>query len=177
MATAAPDPALTFDWNNHVKTFLATRSGFAWLPDHLPDVRGAAEAITLLLTSGRDAPLGSTAVHGDLLVTQFLADDAGAPTGIVDWAAAGRGASAVDLAFLFLNIHTQGDRTGQVPSDEVTRKLALVGSARSPGFPLVLAYHLLAMLAFVVERNPKHVPWRSDLARRVVDAYVSVVGP
>jgi aminoglycoside phosphotransferase (APT) family kinase protein len=117
------------------------------------------------------SPRGGDAVHGDLLVTQLLLRR-GRLSGVLDWDAAGRGDRCQDLALLFYNTFAHADRSGRpvptdVPQALAGRAAALCGQER---FAWLLAYEILLALAFVAERNPRHLDWRTALGLRVLEA-------
>lgn len=132
-----------------------------------------ADAITELVRIEQSSQLvANDLVHGDLLATQFLRDDRERLTGVTDWDSAGRGDRSIDLALLFLNVHAQADRLVQPTPISVVKRLAGAVSDRMvPRMSAALGYHLLKMLHFVSEHNAKHIEWRTDLARRVLENY------
>jgi hypothetical protein len=160
-------------------------NGFSWSEEVARTLRPRSHAQRVLRGAGGDAAelarvaapyrvaaehlSHDDAVHGDLVVTQLLVDrTARRLAGVIDWDQAARGSRAIDLALLFQNVHVQGDRTGAGATPEVLSAIARAGvDAAGPGFVAAVHAHLVEMVAFVVEHNPRHVPWRLDVAARV----------
>jgi hypothetical protein len=110
------------------------------------------------------------AVHGDLLATQLLSQQ-GHLTGVLDWDAAGRGDRCQDLTLLLYNTFAQADRLGRNVNSEVlatlmTGMLEWCGAERVGWF---LAYEVLSTTAFVLDHNPKHAVWRTELGLQVFE--------
>jgi hypothetical protein len=81
------------------------------------------------------------------------------------------GDRAMDLALLFLNVHTKGDRLGSGTDPALAIEIGKRGHTVSSSVPAHLAYQLAVMLTFVATRNPKHIAGRTHLAHRVLDAF------
>jgi aminoglycoside phosphotransferase (APT) family kinase protein len=97
----------------------------------------------------------------------------------VDWDAAGRGDRCQDLALLFYNVFAQADRHQQRADPEVVATLgARIQDTCGPErWEWFLTYEILLTLDFVAEKNPRHLMWRIELSRRVLDAYFEIVRP
>jgi aminoglycoside phosphotransferase (APT) family kinase protein len=112
-------------------------------------------------------------VHGDFLATQLLVRGSRL-SGVVDWDAAGRGDRCQDLALLFYNAFAQADRHKHPVNQSVISELAAYSTALCgvDRFSWFIAHEILVTQAFVVEHNSRHLLWRTNLGRRVIEWYM-----
>jgi hypothetical protein len=169
MSGAAMGLDVTFSWSADASGTLGDGS----TPLRILEAAGGAAAelgrLARAQASAAGALVDDDAVHGDLVVTQLLANRSGRRlAGVIDWEQAGRGSRAIDLALLFQNVHVQADRTGVQPEPEVVEAIAAAGvRAAGDGFAASVHAHLVKMVAFVLANNPPHVEWRLEVASRV----------
>jgi Phosphotransferase enzyme family len=165
-----------FDWSSRLEEWMAAQadSTIEVMQSHSSEGRNLAPRLESIIAAHGDEHVHSEdVVHGDLLATQLLVEG-GHLSGVVDWDGAGRGDRCQDLALLFYNAFAQADRHEHPMDHEVMAALgahgvALCGAER---FGWFLAYEILVTFAFVFERNPGHVRWRTDLGQRVIEGYM-----
>lgn len=165
-----------YDWSRQLEQWMATQadSTIEVMRHHSREGRHLAPRLQSVIAAyGEERLRTDDAVHGDFLATQLLVHD-GRLAGVVDWDGAGRGDRCQDLALLFYNAFAQADRRHHPVDHEVMLALgdhvaALCGAER---FGWFLVYEILVTFAFLFERNPGNLAWRTQLGQRVMDGYV-----
>ena len=161
----APSEVGAESWSRYARTVVfENESGWTALLRSRPDTCGLLDEIEALTAplAGLTLP-DADIVHGDFNLGNILVEN-GRITGVIDMLYAGYGTRALDLATL---LHFAWVKGGD---EAVRRRLterieSLVGHG---GLCLCLAYRMLAMLAWAVERDPDAVENYLFHGRRIV---------
>jgi aminoglycoside phosphotransferase (APT) family kinase protein len=174
---AATERRSAFDWTRHVRSMVESDEWTTIAIGHSDTAASLAREIARVVEDRVSAVArADDFVHGDFLVSQLLVDGRRI-TGVTDWEQAGYGDRAQDLALLFLNVHTQASRHHHQPDATILRDVcrAAIDASSAEAVSVFLAYEILSMLSFVIERNPRHVPWRLEVGRAVWNNFHTLV--